>query len=43
LQEINWLTTPNPDFNDDKEMFDLLGLMPREAFRYEKEQNQIEV
>lgn len=37
------LTTPNPDFNDDKEMFDLLGLMPREAFRYEKEQNQREV
>ncbi|MEQ9402493.1 MAG: biotin synthase BioB [Cyclobacteriaceae bacterium] len=31
------LTTPNPDFNDDKEMFDLLGLVPREAFKYEKE------
>ena len=30
------LTTPNPDFNNDKEMFDLLGLMPREAFKYEK-------
>ena len=29
------LTTPNPDFNDDKEMFDLLGLMPREAFKYD--------
>ncbi len=32
------LTTPNPDFNDDKEMFDLLGLVPREAFQYEKEE-----
>lgn len=31
------LTTPNPDFQDDKEMFDLLGLAPREAFKYEKE------
>ena len=32
------LTTPNPDFNDDKEMFDLLGLQPREAFKYVVEQ-----
>ncbi len=32
------LTTPNPDFNDDKEMFDLLGLVPREAFQYQKEE-----
>lgn len=31
------LTTPNPDFSDDKEMFELLGLKPREAFQYEKE------
>ena len=32
------LTTPNPDFNDDQEMFGLLGLKPREAFKYEKEE-----
>lgn len=32
------LTTPNPDFQDDKEMFDILGLVPREAFKYEKEE-----
>ena len=27
------LTTPNPAFNEDMEMFDLLGLKPREAFK----------
>jgi biotin synthase len=27
------LTTPNPGFDADKEMFDLLGLMPRGAFK----------
>jgi biotin synthase len=32
------LTTPNPDFQDDQEMFSLLGLEPREAFKYEKEE-----
>jgi biotin synthase len=26
------LTTPNPDFNEDKEMFNILGLIPKEAF-----------
>jgi biotin synthase len=26
------LTTPNPEFNEDKEMFDILGLVPKEAF-----------
>ncbi len=26
------LTTPNPEFNEDKEMFDILGLIPKEAF-----------
>lgn len=31
------LTTPNPDFNDDKEMFDLLGLVPMEAFKHKPE------
>lgn len=35
------LTTPNPDFNDDKEMFDLLGLVPREAFKYEKKEEAL--
>jgi biotin synthase len=27
------LTTPNPAFNDDMEMFELLGLRPRKAFK----------
>ncbi len=27
------LTTPNPEVNDDKVMFELLGLKPREAFK----------
>jgi len=27
------LTTPNPDFKDDQEMFNLLGLTSREAFK----------
>lgn len=27
------LTTPNPAFNEDMEMFELLGLKPREAFK----------
>lgn len=31
------LTTPNPDFDADKEMFALLGLKPRESFKVEKE------
>lgn len=26
------LTTPNPDFNEDKEMFDILGLIPKQSF-----------
>jgi biotin synthase len=26
------LTTPNPEFNEDKEMFKILGLIPKEAF-----------
>jgi biotin synthase len=30
------LTTPNPSFDEDKAMFDLLGLTPREAFKEEK-------
>ncbi len=32
------LTTPNPDFDADKEMFALLGLTPRESFKTEKEE-----
>ena len=35
------LTTPNPSFNDDMQMFEILGLKPREAFKNEK--NKIEV
>ena len=31
------LTTPNPDFNDDREMFDILGLIPRKAFKHGQE------
>jgi biotin synthase len=31
------LTTPNPSFDDDHAMFQLLGLSPREAFKEEKE------
>jgi biotin synthase len=27
------LTTPNPAFNDDKAMFELLQLQPRESFK----------
>jgi len=26
------LTTPNPEFNEDKEMFNILGLIPKQAF-----------
>jgi biotin synthase len=29
------LTTPNPAFNDDMEMFEILGLKPRKAFKNE--------
>jgi biotin synthase len=34
------LTTPNPSFDEDMAMFDLLGLKPREAFKGEKEMVQ---
>lgn len=27
------LTTPNPEFNEDKEMFEILGLIPKEPFK----------
>jgi biotin synthase len=32
------LTTPNPDFNQDMEMFKLLGLTPKKAFADKKEE-----
>ncbi|NII27245.1 biotin synthase BioB [Pseudoflavitalea sp. X16] len=32
------LTTPNPTFDEDMAMFDMLGLKPREAFKGEPEQ-----
>jgi len=32
------LTTPNPSFDDDMAMFNLLGLKPREAFKDKKEE-----
>lgn len=35
------LTTPNPAFEDDNAMFQLLGLKPREAFKAEKQQQQV--
>ncbi|HTQ28399.1 MAG TPA: biotin synthase BioB [Puia sp.] len=31
------LTTPNPSFEEDQAMFELLGLKPRESFKSEKE------
>lgn len=31
------LTTPNPSFSDDNDMFKLLGLQPRKAFKEEKQ------
>jgi len=31
------LTTPNPTFDEDQAMFNLLGITPREAFKEEKE------
>ena len=34
------LTTPNPEFNDDMEMFKLFGLTPRKAFKDEKKQQR---
>ncbi|HET9056870.1 MAG TPA: biotin synthase BioB [Chitinophagaceae bacterium] len=35
------LTTPNPSFEEDNAMFQLLGLTPREAFKEEKELQQL--
>lgn len=36
------LTTPNPAFNEDMEMFNILGLRPREAFKNTKKEVVIE-
>jgi len=36
------LTTPNPSFEEDNAMFELLGLKPREAFKERKILNEIE-
>jgi biotin synthase len=35
------LTTPNPDFNTDMEMFKLFGLKPREAFKGNKKKIEV--
>jgi biotin synthase len=35
------LTTPNPDFNEDMEMFKLLGLKPMEAFERQKQKEAV--
>jgi len=35
------LTTPNPDFNSDMEMFQILGLKPRAAFKEKKYKGQV--
>lgn len=32
------LTTPNPNFDADKEMFELLGLKPRESFKEQRQE-----
>ncbi|MFX8785955.1 hypothetical protein ABTM90_19240, partial [Acinetobacter baumannii] len=31
------LTTPNPSFDEDNQMFEMLGLIPRKAFKEEKQ------
>lgn len=36
------LTTPNPEFNEDMEMFKILGLTPQEAFKYKKQVEVVE-
>lgn len=35
------LTTPNPSFNDDMEMFEILGLKARKAFKNEKREADV--
>lgn len=36
------LTTPNPEFNEDMEMFKILGLTPQEAFKHKKQVEVVE-
>jgi biotin synthase len=36
------LTTPNPDFNEDRELFKLLGLKSRAAYKYAKQEMPVE-
>lgn len=36
------LTTPNPDSDEDKKMFEALGLRPRKAFQYEQKKEETE-
>jgi len=35
------LTTPNPSFEEDRAMFELLGLKPREAFKSTNETGMV--
>lgn len=35
------LTTPNPAMSDDMQMFEILGLRPREAFKERKEKREL--
>ncbi|QEC53661.1 biotin synthase [Anseongella ginsenosidimutans] len=37
------LTTPNPEFNEDMQMFDILGLRPRKAFKERNESEEVSV
>ncbi len=37
------LTTPNPDANEDKKMFDDLGLKPKQAFQHRAKKEQVEI
>lgn len=36
------LTTPNPEFNQDMEMFEILGLTPQKAFKHRKQMETVE-
>lgn len=37
------LTTPNPDSDEDKKMFEALGLRPRKAFQYEEKKEKVQI
>jgi biotin synthase len=36
------LTTPNPEFNEDMEMFKILGITPREPFKKKQEAEELQ-